>query len=424
MPVVTHMLFARPQQEITSLLRSRMNRCQSIRIVSGFATIEGVDALFGSSGINLTKLDCLVVGAGTYRAFEAFDQLRDSGVPPDRLWVHLGHTRATGETDKHTFYRYHPMLHSNVYLMEMNDGSLSVFVGSHNLTGFALHGLNGEAGVLVEGPPGAPELNLVRSHIQECVAQSVQYAPDIKDALSWWSLQFIEGLRDKANDAPRDGKSVRTIVILAVRADNPLPEKDDLIYFEIPSAFGRIESLRAEVHLYVFSGRPSSPGEGLRSLSSARQSLWCTTHGLKVEQGGVELLADWQVISRNDPRLERTKRPFRPTPSPGMQQVRVKVRNQVFRAYQYLFHSAKASWRPLYSAEETVRAPDEVRGRLESLKLIPPEDKEWQLVRGLEPAEPSGWSENYKKALQESSPESGGFILVSPRRIEHQGHET
>ncbi|MGB2820628.1 MAG: hypothetical protein WBF17_06575 [Phycisphaerae bacterium] len=36
--------------------------------------------------------------------------------------------------------------------MEAPDGTASAFVGSHNMTGFALGGMNGEASVLLEGP--------------------------------------------------------------------------------------------------------------------------------------------------------------------------------------------------------------------------------------------------------------------------------
>jgi hypothetical protein len=44
------------------------------------------------------------------------------------------------------YARYHPMLHSKVYFFELAGGTSTAFVGSHNLTRFALYGLNGEAG--------------------------------------------------------------------------------------------------------------------------------------------------------------------------------------------------------------------------------------------------------------------------------------
>src|SRR5207245_4397212 len=133
-------------------LRGLYQRSTSASLVAGFMTVEGIDAILPPVRNDPAKLRTLVIGAGTYRAFDAFDQLLALGVPADRLRVHLGHTRPTTTGAKYTFYRYHPMLHSKVYLFELPAGNAAAFVGSHNLTGFALCGLNGEAGVLLEGP--------------------------------------------------------------------------------------------------------------------------------------------------------------------------------------------------------------------------------------------------------------------------------
>ncbi len=70
------------------------------------------------------------------------------GVPLDRIRVHLGHTRESG-TKKHPFVRHHPMLHSKIYYMEMPNDEACAFIGSHNVTSFALRGLNGEAAVML-----------------------------------------------------------------------------------------------------------------------------------------------------------------------------------------------------------------------------------------------------------------------------------
>jgi hypothetical protein len=152
MAVQARVLFDTPQREIKSLLQDRLNRCHSVSLVSGFVTVEGIEAIAPPIRANPTKLNHLVVGAGTYRAYDAFDRLITAGVPLDRFFVHLGHSRATGARAQHRFYRYHPMLHSKVCLFDMGDDTACAFVGSHNLTGFALLGLNGEAGILIEGP--------------------------------------------------------------------------------------------------------------------------------------------------------------------------------------------------------------------------------------------------------------------------------
>jgi hypothetical protein len=230
MSVTVQFVYDTPQREIASLLCGAYEGCGSSALVAGFMTVEGIDAIVQPIRSNPVKLTTLVIGAGTYRAFDAFDQLLGLGVPPDRLRVHLGHSRATGASAKrHTFYRYHPMLHSKIYLFERADGSAAAFVGSHNLTGFALCGLNGEAGVLIEGPGGASPFPDIRQHINTAVNESVQYDPAKRDAYAWWAEQFMEGLADKFNDYPREGEAKRTIVILARDGGQGLPKSGDVI---------------------------------------------------------------------------------------------------------------------------------------------------------------------------------------------------
>jgi hypothetical protein len=104
--------------------------------------------------------------------------------------------------------------------------------------------------------------------------------------------------------------------------------------------------------------------------------------GLEDEQGGVELRADWYFDNRANPELKRAPNPFRPRPSPGMQQVRVKVWNKVFDRFEYLFEGKKATWEPIFSKDVVIRPPPEERELLRSLDLIPPEDNDWFLVQG------------------------------------------
>lgn len=141
MTVTAQVLFGQPQHEIASLLRNRLSRCNRASLVAGFMTVEGIEAVAPALRAQPGKLAHLVVGAATWRAFDALDQLRSAGVAPSALHVHLGHSRATTAGATYRFYRYHPMLHSKTYLMEMPDGTSAAFIGSHNLTGFALLGL-------------------------------------------------------------------------------------------------------------------------------------------------------------------------------------------------------------------------------------------------------------------------------------------
>ena len=47
MSVSAKVLFEKPQQEIASLLRNRLDRCTSASPVAGFMTVEGIEAIAG-----------------------------------------------------------------------------------------------------------------------------------------------------------------------------------------------------------------------------------------------------------------------------------------------------------------------------------------------------------------------------------------
>ena len=419
MTVTVQVLFDQPQHEIASLLRDRLTHCARASLVAGFMTVEGIEAIAAPLRAHPSKLAHLVVGAATWRAFDALDRLLAAGVAPPALHVHLGHTRPTG-TNRHPFARYHPMLHSKIYLLDMGDGQAAAFVGSHNLTGFALHGKNGEAGVLLEGPADAPQFVALRRHVDEAVRQAVRYDPGMKEAYAWWTMQFIDGLYAEANgDLPKDADNMRTIVVLAAYTSGRLPRPGQVIYFEIPEALDRIQSMQAEVHIYIFPTLPPTSSQALASLGTAIARLSCKVEGIEAGRGGIELRADWHIDNRRRPELNLTVLPFRPTPASGMQQVRVRVQGAIAGQYEYLFDPGKVAWTPIYDPEGALMAtPDGEKVEGNELTLLDSparEDGPWQRVRGLQRAKPAG-SDARQLALWESTPESEAFILFSPRR--------
>ena len=147
------------------------------------------------------------------------------------------------------------MLHSKVYLLEMEDGQAIAIIGSHNLTGYALLGLNGEAAVVVEGLLTDPEMQKIKHHIVLSRNQSVQYLPSMKEAFTWWTSEFINGLHGKVNDQPRNLSGKTNIILLGLKSI----KKDDVIYFELPAALG-INTLNSEVHIFIFNSQPAHHG--------------------------------------------------------------------------------------------------------------------------------------------------------------------
>lgn len=414
MSISVEVLFGKPQTEIASRLRERMHRCQSVSMVSGFATAEGLEQVVGPVQSNPAKLECLVVGAGTFRAFEAFDGLLDAGVAPSKLFVHLGMTRQSGGR-KNPFARYRPMLHSKVYLFDMGSDRACAFVGSHNLTGFAMRGLNGEASVFLEGDAKDLAFVELRRHVTISVATASQYESWMKEAYAWWTGQFLDGLKVEINDAPKDSESRTTIIVMAASDGSGEPLPRERIYFELPLALA-IDSLRPEFHVYVFDALPSSPAIGLQELSKARACLRCTTLGLDRDRGNREVLTDWYIDDRKQAVLRRAPTPFRPNPAQGFQQVRVQVEESIVPNFEYLFDSERLTWSPVLDTSNQLAAPDEDLGspqKKSSRKR--PEDGAWYPVSRLEPREQEASKMN-QVALFEASPSSGSYIVVSPRR--------
>lgn len=100
-----------------------------------------------------------------------------------------------------------------------------------------------------------------------------------------------------------------------------------------------------------------------------------------------------------------------------MRKVRAKVHSESDERFDYLFSPAKSDWSPKFGSGDgaTIRIPEEERARFSSLKLIPPEDRDWKLVRGLQP-KLSDKDDAKRGTLVEYSPDGGGFILYSTRR--------
>lgn len=413
MAVNARVLFDKPQQEIASLVRSAIAKSTQVNAAVGFATVEGIELLAPALSPAPAKLASLVLGASTFQGFLALDRLIALGVSGKSLFVHLGHTRPWNGKPNY-FHKYHPMLHSKIILLDMPGDQCVAFVGSHNLTGFALSGLNGEAGIMLEGPRNDPEMLKVRAHVDEARRQAIAYDSQMKSAYGWWTTQFFDGLRGKSVDEPKDAENVQTIVILAATADGTIPRSGEVVYFELPEALG-VSTMHADVHLFVFEVPPAAPRDALTQRWRAKGRFKCDIVGIELREGGIELQAGWEIVNRRTPMLTRTTNKVRPHRSPGMQQLRVAIRKPV-ESFEYLFDRGKQEWAPVYDNEAAMQAPREDAAVFERLDLEPPEHLDWRRVVGLRPREGSRVRAD-RVAESELSLEAESFILFSPRRI-------
>jgi hypothetical protein len=308
------------------------------------------------------------------------------------------------------------MLHSKVYYMELESSKAVAFIGSHNMTSFALTGLNGEAAVMIEGPIDSPEFDKVRDHIQAAQSQAVEYSSGMKEAYAWWAREFIEGLRGEMR-IPQDWSTVRTILLFARAAKGDRPKTGDQIYFEIPSGIEQIDSFKTETHLFLFDALPANPSEALRLAHTAVARYTCKTLGAENRQGNLEVVAQWRIDGMTATILTPVPSEiYRPNPPAGMQQVRAEVETSKLVSFDYLFEREKFGWDPELSSHELVLPSretfdivtfSEARGANKSTPG-------WKLVKGLIPRLAS--KEKDEEALKLAAPDSGSFILVSLRR--------
>lgn len=433
MSLTSTVLFDLPQREIASLIAGRIDQSISTSIVTGFATPGGLAAIASSIKSQPTKLATLVIGAATYSGFTMLDDLVAAGVPSARLLVHLGHTSESGAR-KNPFLRYHPMLHSKVYYMELSGSRACAVIGSHNVTSFALMGLNGEAAVMLEGPIDSSEFVKVRSHIDAARNQALQYSPGMKEAYAWWTREFIDGLKAEIK-VPQDWTTVRTLLIFAKAAKADRPRIGDQFYFEIPAGIEQIDSLKTETHLFLFETLPLDPWQALASAASADAKYKCMTLGAENKQGNLEVVAQWRINETPQPVLERVPGGiFRPITPSGRQQVRAEVVAPYLEPFEYVFEREKIGWDPDFSAEETLHphlAPDNHRElELSLIRRLEDSAKDlvlweasgenrakhgWKLVKNLIPRSGAAMEKD-AAALRLASPDSGSFILVSLRR--------
>lgn len=381
-----------------------------MKIVVGFATVEGVEAVF--QGAQPRKLASLVLGASTYKGFEALDKIISLGADANNIHVHLGHCRKTkSDKAKKPYYQYHPMLHSKVYYFENGDGTSCAIIGSHNMTGFALLGLNGEASVLISGPSDAVQMQAVRSHIDNAQKQSVKYDPLLKHAMAWW---FREGVYGLASAMLRGhGENEETIVVISTTPQR-FPAYEDTVYLEISDKIRRLRELTTEVHFYFFKQLPESPLSALKNLGQAEASLWGKISGIERKQGNIEIAANWQISGSPHPTLIPTPKPFRPSPGPGQQQIRVLTYKKVDQRFRYIFEHGTDKWIPSIQMRSEVQASPDHDSMLRSLRLAPPQDGAWGLVDGLVPADTVSRKE--QDAYQHMAPSSGNYVLFSLRR--------
>ncbi len=405
MSVTTTVLFDRPQQEIASLIQARLETCETAKIVTGFATPGGLAAIAGPIRARPGILSTFIVGAGTYPAFQALDELISAGVSPGSLFVHLGHTKPTGGKTN-PFARYRPMLHSKIYYFEKPDGTASAFLGSNNVTSYAMLGLNGEASVLIEGGKQEHAFEEIRKHIAEAQSQARLYDSSMKAAYAFWFREYLNGLLAEIKE-PRDITNTRTILIFAESAKGSDPSAGDMVFFEIPLGIEQLQKLKSQVHIFLFETLPASPAAALAQAAVCKRRFLCRVHSLADNQSIMKLPANWKILDPAHPVFEKISTGiFRPSTPKDLQQVQAEVLGKLDPVPEYVWDRNLTAWEPIFKNDcETSLKP---RKKDEH----PAKNTLWHLVIGLRPKERRSMEKD-QLFLDLVSPTSDSYTLVS-----------
>lgn len=248
---------------------------------------------------------------------------------------------------------------------------------------------------------GASVFDEVRSHIDESYRQAAPYDPSLKEAYARWFREYLEQLRIDATDMPRDDEGRRTIILFAQAPPSRVPSPEERIYFEIDQRITKVNSIDTEVHLHLFSVMPATPAAALARSGTSDVALLGKVEAIDSVAGSAEVRADWFIDdSSTRPELKPTTLPFRPKLTPGKQQIRAQILQNLDARFDYLFDSGRGNWSPTLG-DQTLHDEET--------------DTVWYAVAGFREADDVAGVQ-FLSDLRELSPESGSFILFSRRR--------
>ena len=326
-------------------------------IVVGFITQRGVELLETVIKAKPKAVRLIAVGHGGLNALEALAKLRDDyHIPEDNLRIDRGAmAKVYGSSSI-----YAPMLHSKIYYAERPNGKATAYVGSHNLTEYAISGLNCEAGVRIFGKRECPEFERIRQHIDQIRAKTVKFEPSMIDRYVWLHNKYLETLREGI-------ASYETTPIMVIAAQPPrgqLPQPNDTIYFEVPrddDDFERFQEVGHRVHVHIVSNASSI--HSLTSLSSVRGTILVGQIHLSNETGREgtagrvvsDTKMDWIIRDIGNPILEKVSGLIS-TPGRRALQVQVIIDTVGDYAFDYsppegYLYKARASERRVLTSE-------------------------------------------------------------------------
>jgi HKD family nuclease len=328
-------LYENPLQMIAGKIRNLIEISQNIKIIAGFLTDNGLDLIFSPIKKDPKKLSLLLIGSANQNAFDAIDRLISIRVDKSKILVDLGHTRLSNSG----FVKYHPMMHSKIYFFEIDSKTSAAIIGSHNMTSFALGGLNSEAAIYIEGDKTNPLFQDILSHINKCASEAVPYDPTMQEIYAEYFRMYMERL---ATFIFYKGEKVnykdRTFIIIA-QLDSSLARLSagDKIFFRAPDIIKFLSKLDIDVHIYIFDKLPKNPLEALKNLHSPKEKYKGTVSGTNkndsLDTANVNLVID----DLKNPIISKKPTPYNFSSGVNEFQIIVDINSILEKEFEYKF---------------------------------------------------------------------------------------
>lgn len=165
---------------VLPILNKFINECVNIRAVISFWALD--HHLLDPSFLNKIK------GHGflcvDFHTPTNIDEICAIASHDTNVFLHL--YKAAGKTEIDGTYRMpQHLLHSKIFLFEMPDDTIKIWIGSHNATNRALLGLNIESSILVETSKDNELYNSINTFLHSVKKICTRVQPDLIDYYRW-----------------------------------------------------------------------------------------------------------------------------------------------------------------------------------------------------------------------------------------------
>lgn len=223
--------------KLSEKIRDSLKNAKKIKIVSGFLSKSGFESILGRNSKEKQefgeKIEYIIVGCLTVQCAELFDDLIKYPNYQKKIFVNLGIGRAS-LTYKKTLTRYLPMVHTKIIGIDYDSNQNTFYIGSSNITKFALEDFNAEAGVIIENLTEAEsgEISNYMDSIKSLPSTKL-YDVKQKEDLIYLTQLFTTDESDYLNNLYENIRTFLLVLCVSPTVDRNIFIPDNIIYSDI-----------------------------------------------------------------------------------------------------------------------------------------------------------------------------------------------